>query len=115
MTTLGPEGGQNLIRPDLWVYIAMSRIRQMRDTKSVIDCVVSDDCQFHNEASVIGDLYGGAVIRVVLGGVAGSHQLEPGQSRIEPDYLLPNYGTPQELHESGYRLMHRLNIDPLRS
>lgn len=84
MQTLGTEWGRNLIGQDLWVDILFDRAQSY-------DKVVISDVRFDNEVVALHK-HGGKLIRIDRGLQPDGHASECIE-HIEPDYVIPNYGS----------------------
>jgi hypothetical protein len=93
MQTLGTEWGRDLIGVDLWANVAME------STWAVLDQggrVVIDDCRFLNEAAAVRT-EGGIIVEVMRPGV-GPQSGHASENQIpDPDRLLVNGGTVEDL------------------
>jgi hypothetical protein len=103
MQTLGTEWGREALHPDFWVLIAAGKLERLmaspfKSSKSTPLNAVFDDVRFENEARMIR-AYGGFVMRIERPGVAsvGDHASE--SMAFEPDMVLVNDGTPEDLYE----------------
>lgn len=91
------------IDPDFWLTATMRKVAWESD-------VVITDVRFHNEAEEIMD-WGGVLIRIDRPGLpdADRHVSENGWRDIDPDFVLDNAGTIEELREAVL-----LTLDGLR-
>jgi hypothetical protein len=104
MQTLGTEWGRNIVHPDLWVALAAQRVeRCLASTFAGKDPgpkVVFDDVRYENEVDMIR-MFGGVIIRVERPdnphAVGATHASEQGIGTIEPDMVLVNDGTLEDL------------------
>ena len=100
MQTLGTEWGRKCIGEHFWVGLWERRVLEVIDEGGR---VVVDDCRFPNEADAVRKL-GGIVIQLVgRGGISGEHESE--RMEFEPDIVLANAGSVDELKQSVTRLV----------
>lgn len=94
MQTLGTEWGRECIGKDFWANITAARIHGLLTLGT---SVVVDDCRYPNEAGVIGRL-GGEVWKIHRHDVrTKGHPTEHEQRHINPDRILMNNGSVEEL------------------
>jgi hypothetical protein len=86
-------GVRNVVGATTWVEIAARRIRE-----SMALGVVTTDTRFPEEVAMIR-AYGGKIIRITRPGVGpvNGHCSETAIDDIEPDYVIVNDSTPEEL------------------
>lgn len=100
MQTLGTDWGRQLIRDELWISLWRARVwRALQAGQNV----VVDDCRFANEAEAVGEM-GGVVVGVVGRAkmIDASHPSE--QIDVEPDFLIQNGGSLEELRAQIKRI-----------
>lgn len=94
MQTLGTEWGRMLIGTDVWLNAWQQAIKG-------VDFVVADDVRFENEAGIVR-AQGGVVIRIERSKsgtpVGSGHASE--QLAFQPDIVIRNDGTPQDLADA---------------
>lgn len=97
MQTMGTEWGREIIHPNLWVNITMSRVRGLL---SAGERVVIDDVRFWEEMGAVREL-GGTMIEITRHGASyrKNHRSEDGLSGF--DVVIDNSGTEVGL---AYRL-----------
>ncbi len=102
MQTLGTEWGRDCIRQDLWVHLAVHRMKVMLDAGYR---VVIDDMRFLNENARVREL-GGICVRVLRSGlvVDTGHRSE-GELDHVPMLEILNDGSIDDLHAQIEQLM----------
>ena len=86
-----------LVNPDHWINRV--RFRLTAAAAAGERCVITD-VRYANEAAMIREM-GGMVIRVERVGVVAANAEEASSMQgFEPDYILPNLGTIEHLHEA---------------
>lgn len=88
---MGTEAGRNIHGPDCWVNIARRKI------EATTANVVLTDVRFPNEAAMVREL-GGHVIRIDRPGVGPVNGHASEALAFEPDAVIENSGTVEELH-----------------
>lgn len=102
MQSIGTEWGRKMIHPDLWVSAWKRRASS--------GLVVADDCRFANEFSAVREL-GGAVIRIDRPGLsAGEHASEQEMGGLEPDAVIVNGGSVDDLVEEVDRIVETVAL-----
>jgi len=98
MQTLGTEWGRNLIHEDLWANIWKVRAAQQL---SLGHKVVCDDCRYKNELRFINKFHGSEIWKVGRLEIDlpnfPVHISEKSFQSLQPDRILLNHGTPEEL------------------
>jgi hypothetical protein len=88
------QGVREIIGDGAWISAIEPRI-----WSNIEDGVVITDCRHPNEAEFIQEIFGGQVIRITRPGVGpvNNHISETAIDDIEPDYVIENDSTPEEL------------------
>ena len=92
LQSLGTEAGRNIHGPNCWVDIARRKIDAAHGN------VVITDVRFPNECALIRE-YGGTLIKIERNGVGPVNGHVSEQLDAQPDLLIRNDGTVDELHE----------------
>lgn len=103
MQTLGTEWGREALHPDFWVLIAAGKLERLmaspfKSGKPTPLNAVFDDVRFENEVDMIR-AYGGFVMRIERPGAAPVETHASEHLAFEPDVVLVNDGTPEDLYE----------------
>jgi hypothetical protein len=106
MQTLGTEWGRDAVHPDFWVNIAAGKVERLlgssfHKSDTVPLKAIFDDLRYANEAALV-HRYGGVVLRIERPGAekpaaVDSHASEA--QSFEPDVILVNDGTPEDLEQ----------------
>ena len=102
MQTLGTEWGRNMLGDDVWVRVAMQRVRLYPN-------VVFDDMRYPNEAAAIKARQG-VIWTIERPSIAlvEAHASEAAHATIQPDAILTNNGTLDQLREAVHTLHYSL-------
>jgi hypothetical protein len=104
MQTLGTEWGRKCIGENFWTGLFTEAACDVIDN---VGKVVCDDVRFANEADTIRRI-GGMIWGVTRPGVAsGKHESETGIAEIEPDHVIVNGGTIEDLQDAVWGLVLR--------
>lgn len=89
MQSLGSEWGRNMIHPDLWVMLGMSKARMLLERGR---SVVIDDVRFPNEVEAIKRA-GGIIVGIDRPGLpVDNHDSENQIAYLEVDWTIDNKG-----------------------
>ncbi len=92
LQTLGTEWGRNCIAEDIWIKIALEKAKQF-------DKVVITDVRFKNEATAVRAA-GGKIIKIERPTVVDdNHASETNIDKIQPDFIIMNTGTIEQVHK----------------
>lgn len=98
LRTLGTDWGRDMVRPDLWVFLARERIEAA--AAAGLDPIAICDCRFPNELELVREL-GGLVLWVSRPGVeAGNHVSDQAIGPQDCDGVVVNSGTVEQLREA---------------
>lgn len=106
--TLGTEWGRAL-HPAIWLRLADAFIADCYDTDTFNTHFVVSDVRFPNEAAWVRER-GGSIWRVVRPGIAAvnAHTSESSIDLIEPDLVIDNSGTLDDLRNQVEQALHTL-------
>ena len=103
METLGTDWGRKMMGDDLWVNLAVDRVK-----KSVLPRIVFSDCRFPNEVKAIREQFNGRIWRLTRPGlVASEAPAEQVQKQVVPDLTIDNSGTLVDLEERISLIMNQ--------
>lgn len=103
MQTLGTQWGRDCIGKSFWVSLWGQRVLELTGQGHR---VVVDDCRFPNEAAAIRTLGGDIIAIAARGGIESTHESESGIG-TDPDAVLANSGSIEELHQKIEEVIRR--------
>lgn len=112
MQLLGTEWGRGLVHPDVWLLIANSRIKHLRNMANTTRIVVTD-VRFENEAESIRE-QGGHIVHILREAPSiAAHKSEAGVRMQSGDYVIYNERDLQHLYTQAERIYVSLTGNPV--
>jgi hypothetical protein len=102
---MGTEAGRDIHGDDCWIRLAERKVAAAPGN------VVITDCRFANEADAIRS-WGGLVVRIERDGVTACNEHASERLDFEPDAVLRNDGTIDELHAKVRELANGVRVNP---
>ena len=93
MQTLGTEWGRNIMGRSFWTNAWTTAV-----VNSNMASIVCDDCRFENEAEALRQM-GGKIVQIVREGAGLEDSHESEQIKIDPDLVIHNNGTLDDLYK----------------